>query len=283
MAATRRMFSQRIANSARFLKMSHSAQNLYFHFGMRADDDGIVEAFPIMQMLGAAEDDFKVLVAKGFIVPLNEDLVTYILDWKEHNLIRADRKVNSIYKDLLLRIVPEADLISPKPRADTGVPTGKASSGRPLDATNDTCGRPMDSVDVQCPPMDGIGKDRLGKVRRGKDKQGEREGMQGEREVGNSVALATSPPSPSEEMQSFIKIPDAREHIISWLVEKSVPDQIARRELDKFLLYWTERNKSGTKMRWQMEPTFELKRRLATWFNRLSESKNKEEPKAIRI
>lgn len=128
------MFSNRIVNSARFLKMSPSAQNLYFHLGMRADDDGIVEAFPILQMLGSAEDDFKVLVVKGFLKPLNEDLVTFILDWSEHNLIRADRKVNSIYKDLLLQIVPEAELLDPKPRADTGVLPRQLDTGRPVDA-----------------------------------------------------------------------------------------------------------------------------------------------------
>lgn len=116
--ASRRMFSQRIVSSARFLKMSPSAQSLYFHFGMRADDDGIVEAFPIMQMLGAAEDDFRVLVAKGFVRLLNDDMVSFILDWNEHNIIRADRKVDSIYKDLLLQVVPDAELVIPAPRSD---------------------------------------------------------------------------------------------------------------------------------------------------------------------
>lgn len=98
--------------------MSPSAQSLYFHFGMRADDDGIVEAYPIMQMLGAAEDDFRVLVAKGFVKLLNEDMVSFILDWNEHNIIRADRKVDSIYKDLLLKVVPDVELVVPTPRSD---------------------------------------------------------------------------------------------------------------------------------------------------------------------
>ncbi len=134
--AQRRMFSQRITNSARFLKMSPSAQNLYFHLGMKADDDGVVEAFPIMQMLGSAEDDFKVLVVKGFLKPLNEDLVSFIMDWNEHNLIRPDRKVDSIYKNLLIQIVPEAKLLEARPRADTSKKTAEnkdISIGRPLD------------------------------------------------------------------------------------------------------------------------------------------------------
>src|SRR3990167_5504202 len=123
--AQRRMFSQRITNSARFLKMPIDAQCLYFHLCLRADDDGVVEAFPTMRLLGSNEDNLKVLATKNFVKVLNEDLVTYVLDWNEHNLIRADRKVNSIYKNLLLQIVPEIELIEPKPRADTGKITGQ--------------------------------------------------------------------------------------------------------------------------------------------------------------
>ena len=38
--------------------------------------------------------------------------------------------------------------------------------------------------------------------------------------------------------------------------------------LDKFCNYWTEKNKSCTKMRYEMEKTFEVSRRLATWASR---------------
>lgn len=126
----RRMFSKIITSSARFLKMPMDSQVLYFHLGMNADDDGVVEAYSVMKMLGNTEDNLKVLVAKGFVKILNDDLVTFIIDWQEHNLIRADRKVDSIYKDLLLMVVPEIELMTPKPRADT-----KKLTGRPVDGT----------------------------------------------------------------------------------------------------------------------------------------------------
>ena len=80
--ADRRMFSRRIINSAKFLKMPVSTQCLYFHLGLNADDDGIVEAYMTINMVGATEDDLKILVAKNFVQVLNEDLVTYITDWK---------------------------------------------------------------------------------------------------------------------------------------------------------------------------------------------------------
>jgi len=38
--------------------------------------------------------------------------------------------------------------------------------------------------------------------------------------------------------------------------------------LQKFCDYWTEKNKSKTKMRWELEKTFEISKRLATWASR---------------
>lgn len=114
----RRMFSNRIANSAKFLQMPAEAQLLYFHMILRADDDGVVEAYPLMKLLGSAPDVFKVLVIKGFIRQLNEDQVIVITDWLEHNVIRADRKVNSIYLHLLKEQAPDMQIIEPKPRSD---------------------------------------------------------------------------------------------------------------------------------------------------------------------
>ena len=112
--AYRRMFSKRIVESTRFLRMPATSQNLYFHLGMNADDDGVVEAYPVMCVTGACDDDLKVLASKKFVTVLNQDLVTYINDWKEHNQVRADRKKDSIYKMLLLEVVPDAEIVEPK-------------------------------------------------------------------------------------------------------------------------------------------------------------------------
>lgn len=116
--AQRRMFSLKIIDSAKFLKMPISSQLLYFHLGLRADDDGVVEAYNVLRLLGSAEDDLKILFSKGFIQVLNEDMVTFICDWTEHNKIRSDRKTDSIYKDLLLKMLPETKLLESKQRAD---------------------------------------------------------------------------------------------------------------------------------------------------------------------
>ena len=166
--ASRRMFSTRTINSARFLKMPVSTQCLYFHLGLHADDDGIVEAYTVMNSIGATEDDLKVLVSKGFVIVLNEDLVTYITDWKENNKLRADRKVDSIYKDLLLQVVPDAKLLEKKQRADTK----KTSGGLLMDNQWTDNGQPMDGQ-WTTNGQHRIGKDRLVEDRIGKDRIGE--------------------------------------------------------------------------------------------------------------
>lgn len=153
--ATRRMFSIRVTDSTRFLKMPATSQNLYFHLGLMADDDGIVEAYPVMRKIGATEDDLRVLLSKGFVTILNDDLVSYIVDWREHNQIRADRKVDSIYKDLLIHMHPDISLLQAK--------ESYYSRNKNICQTN---GRQMPGKSQR---IVGIGKDSIGKDSIGKD------------------------------------------------------------------------------------------------------------------
>lgn len=89
--ARRRMFSLDVVDTDRFLDMPSSTQALYFHLGMRADDDGFV-ASPkrTTAMCGCSADDLNLLAAKGFVKPF-ESGVLVIVDWKKNNLIRPDR------------------------------------------------------------------------------------------------------------------------------------------------------------------------------------------------
>lgn len=89
--ARRRMFSLDVVDTDRFLDMPSSTQALYFHLGMRADDDGFV-ASPkrTTAMCGCSADDLNLLAAKGFVKPF-ESGVLVIVDWKKNDLIRPDR------------------------------------------------------------------------------------------------------------------------------------------------------------------------------------------------
>lgn len=59
-----------IKNSIRyFLEMPLSSQDLYLHLNISADDDGFVgDPKAIIRMIGASEDDFKILIAKSFAI-----------------------------------------------------------------------------------------------------------------------------------------------------------------------------------------------------------------------
>lgn len=99
--ANRRMFSMDIVDSDPFLDMPVSTQNLYFHLGMRADDDGFLNnPRKIARMVGAADDDLKLLIAKRFLIQFQSGVVV-IKHWKMNNYIRQDRYKPTPYQDEL--------------------------------------------------------------------------------------------------------------------------------------------------------------------------------------
>lgn len=153
--AQRRMFSPDIVASDAFLDMPISSQALYFHLGMYADDDGFVNPKKIMRMLGAPDDDLKVLLTKRFVLPFESGVVV-IKHWLIHNLIRKDR-----YKET--RYLEEKKLIKVK---ENGAYTELATTGQP-------------NGNHLAPQV------RLGKVRVGKDKLG--------KEILAAKAAETSP------------------------------------------------------------------------------------------
>lgn len=128
--AERRMFAKKIVTSARFLRMPNTAQLLYFHLGMQADDDGVVEAFTVLRTSGLTENDLEVLVNRQFVAILNDDLVSYITDWKKNNLIRQDRYQASIYAKLLQDFLNNENGLPVVNQRETQVRLGKVSEGK---------------------------------------------------------------------------------------------------------------------------------------------------------
>ena len=89
--AQRRMFSLEVCDTDSFLDLPVSSQALYFHLGLRADDDGFVSnPKKITAMVNCSADDLKLLFAKGFVIPFNSG-VCVIRDWKVNNYIQKDR------------------------------------------------------------------------------------------------------------------------------------------------------------------------------------------------
>lgn len=137
--AERRMFAKTIIDSDAFLDMPLSTQSLYFHLGMRADDDGFLNnAKKIQRTIGANDDDYKILVSKNFIIQFS-DGVCVVKHWLMHNYIQKDRYKKTPY-------IEHKDKLSIK-----------NNSVYTLDTE---CIQVVDSLDTQV---------RLGKVRLGKD------------------------------------------------------------------------------------------------------------------
>lgn len=100
--AEKRMFTMQIVDSDAFLDMPLSTQALYFHLNMRADDDGFVNnPKKILRMIGASEDDLKLLFLKRFVIGFDTKGVLVIKHWRMNNYLRKDRYHPTQYQDEL--------------------------------------------------------------------------------------------------------------------------------------------------------------------------------------
>lgn len=77
--------------------------------------------------------------------------------------------------------------------------------------------------------------------------------------------------SPREISEKFFSEPSEQERIILSLQGKGIPESVALAEINKFVNYWTEFDHAGIKQRWQKQKTFEVQRRLATWFRNINQ------------
>jgi len=111
-----------IVDSDAFLDMPMTSQLLYFHLSMRADDEGFVgNPKRVIKMIGSSEDDFKVLIAKRFLLTFESGVVV-IKHWLIHNTIRMDRFNPTNYQE-------EKSTLFLK---DNKAYTDMATSGKPI-------------------------------------------------------------------------------------------------------------------------------------------------------
>lgn len=86
--------------------------------------------------------------------------------------------------------------------------------------------------------------------------------------------------TPAQQMRAFVEdeyllfgehtdAMSTRTVVKQWLMGTwKVTEEVAQRNMLKFLAYWTEPTKNGKKQRWEQQKTFELKRRFITWMSR---------------
>lgn len=141
------MFTQKITESDAFLDMPLSSQALYFHLCMNADDDGFVKnPKRISRMMGACDDDMRLLVTKSFVITYDTGVIV-IKHWRMHNLLRKDRYKETEYID-------EKSMLNIK---KNGAYTLDKSQGKPL---IEVIRQPNGN---QMAPQDRIGKDSIDK------------------------------------------------------------------------------------------------------------------------
>lgn len=142
--AERRMFAKTIIDSDAFLDMPLSAQALYFHLSMRADDDGFINnPKKIQRVIGASTKDLKILEDKKFIISFSSGVVV-IKHWRIHNHIQNDRYKPTSYQEekALLTVKKnsaytlDTDCIQNGYTLETQVSIGKVSIGK--DSIGDT-------------------------------------------------------------------------------------------------------------------------------------------------
>ena len=153
--AERRMFSKTIIDSDAFWDLSVTAQLLYFHLNMRADDDGFINnPKKIMNFIGANVDDMNALINQQFVIPFENGIVV-IKDWFIHNYIRKDRYKPTIFtKEKGLLCIDESGKYNERstngqPMVDqrsTQVRIGKARIGKD---NIDICSAPQNNTPPQ--------------------------------------------------------------------------------------------------------------------------------------
>lgn len=99
--AKRRMFNKDVIETDWFTDMPATAQLLYVHLSMEADDDGFVTNVKMaMVNAHASADDLRILKAKNYLIEVEQGLYLF-KHWKQNNYIKNDRYQRSPYIDRL--------------------------------------------------------------------------------------------------------------------------------------------------------------------------------------
>lgn len=240
--AERRMFAKGVVSSDAFLDLPLSAQALYFHLAMQADDDGFVGApRKVQRSIEAAPADLDWLEQSGFILRFPSGIVA-IRHWKISNYIQNDRYHPSIYTEEKSRISCQGN--QPYELMDTG------------------CIQVVSNLDTQVRlGKVSLGEDSLGEYRSGKESGGEESRDQfrpgewrpdeeskdeGRRAPGAAAPSPSGKAPPMERHGEYGWIRLTGEQYERLLAE------LGRTELERCITYLDESaQQSGNKNRWK--------------------------------
>ena len=102
--ADRRMFTKKVTDDDNFMALSASAQALYLHLSMSADDDGFCNQVAIsMFKAHASVQDLEALLEKRYIYQF-ENGVIVIKHWRMANALRKDRYTPTAFQEELAKL-----------------------------------------------------------------------------------------------------------------------------------------------------------------------------------
>lgn len=97
--AERRMFSKKVTDDDNFMSLSASAQALYFHLSMSADDDGFSnQVTSSMFKAHASVSDLEQLLEKRYIFRFDDGVIV-IKHWRMSNALRKDRYTPTAFQE----------------------------------------------------------------------------------------------------------------------------------------------------------------------------------------
>ena len=131
--AERRMFTKKVTDDENFINLSSSAQALYLHLSMSADDDGFTSQISVsMFKAHASVQDMEALLEKRYIYQFDNGVIV-IKHWRMANALRKDRYSPTAFQEELAKLDTKDN------GAYTWLPSG--------------C-----QMDANCLPQDSIGK-----------------------------------------------------------------------------------------------------------------------------
>ncbi len=102
--AERRMFTKKVTDDDNFMALSSSAQALYLHLSMCADDDGFCNQVSIsMFKAHASIQDLQALLEKRYIYQFDNGVIV-IKHWRMANALRKDRYTPTAFQEELAHL-----------------------------------------------------------------------------------------------------------------------------------------------------------------------------------
>ena len=158
--ATRRMLSKYVCETSRFLSMKSSAQALYFHLVLTADDEGAVDVEITRRTLRSRKDAVDELIKNGYIVRLEDSQQVWIRHWDMMNQISKSKLHQSLYHEQLQKLRSSFDVPGSKssqeeasPLQDEGhmvVPSAYDACSKDASPMHESCNKYAASVSKVC-------------------------------------------------------------------------------------------------------------------------------------